>query len=250
MNKLVEIRGQVGFSPEPTPAITKDRFGYTVYEHVFPDGKRYIGITSHPTEYRWRGGEGYSNMPKMKAAIDRYGWDNIEHRIVASGLSKNAAQQMEAILIAETDSVRNGYNASSNAKTIAVKREKKRKRVEANEKAILDTAKKVSRNPDRDMAILLLLLQHGLRPSDVIMLDVDDWDGWNELRVKSLQGDGRIVITDTLRTLISKIVNSWKRGKGNMTNQPLFISERGTRMALTTVLRIRRIAEAELEVAQ
>ena len=189
-------------------------------------------------------------MPKMNAAIDRYGWDNIEHRIVASGLSKNAAQQMEAILIAETDSVRNGYNASSNAKTIAVKHEKKRKRVEANEKAILDTAKKVSRNPDRDMAILLLLLQHGLRPSDVIMLDIDDWDGWNELRVKSLQGAGRIVITDTLRTLISKIVNSWKRGKGNKTNQPLFLSERGTRMALTTVLRIRRKAEAELEVAQ
>ena len=64
---------------------------FTVYMHVSPNGKRYIGITSQEPKLRWAGGSGYSDNKHFKSAIDKYGWNNFEHIIVASGLSLKAA---------------------------------------------------------------------------------------------------------------------------------------------------------------
>ena len=33
--------------------------GYTVYKHISPSGKVYIGITKRKPEYRWNKGKGY-----------------------------------------------------------------------------------------------------------------------------------------------------------------------------------------------
>ena len=84
---------------------------YSVYEHVFPNGKRYIGISCEP-EKRWNGGHGYDTQPKMKRAIQSYGWDNIEHNIICEGLPKEQAERLEMYLIDKLDTINNGYNVS------------------------------------------------------------------------------------------------------------------------------------------
>ena len=84
---------------------------YSVYEHVFPNGKRYIGISCEP-EKRWNGGHGYDTQPKMKRAIRSYGWNNIEHNIICEGLPKEQAERLEMYLIDKLDTINNGYNVS------------------------------------------------------------------------------------------------------------------------------------------
>lgn len=85
---------------------------YCVYEHLFPNGKRYIGITKD-VEQRWGfKGAQYSNQTKIANAINKYGWENIEHNIIKDGLSKNDAEKLEIELIKEFDSINNGYNVA------------------------------------------------------------------------------------------------------------------------------------------
>lgn len=93
---------------------------WTVYKHIFPNGKVYIGITSLDVNERWRDGFGYldkSNNYKysqrrMFKAIVKYGWINILHEIVAEGLSEQEAKTMEMHLIGQykSDDPQFGYN--------------------------------------------------------------------------------------------------------------------------------------------
>lgn len=89
--------------------------GYTVYKHVSPSGKVYIGITSKKPEKRWDNGKGYRDCPHMSRAVAKYGWDNFEHVILAQGLSKEEAEVMEVRLIAEHQSNNGdyGYNVDN-----------------------------------------------------------------------------------------------------------------------------------------
>lgn len=84
---------------------------YCVYEHIFPNGKRYIGISNN-AEKRWRNGNGYKKQTKMAKAINHYGWDNIVHRIIVDGLSLEQAQRLEREFIDAYDSIENGYNVT------------------------------------------------------------------------------------------------------------------------------------------
>lgn len=68
---------------------------YKLYVHVFPNGKRYVGITSQKVNRRWRNGRGYSRNIRMTNAIKKYGWDNIEHRIIRDGLTSEQAEKLE-----------------------------------------------------------------------------------------------------------------------------------------------------------
>lgn len=88
--------------------------GYTVYKHTSPSGKVYIGITARPVSRRWHGGSAYRNNAHFYAAIKKYGWDAFQHAILAEGLTKEAACDMEVRLIAEYDSTNpaKGYNRS------------------------------------------------------------------------------------------------------------------------------------------
>lgn len=83
---------------------------YNVYEHVFPNGKRYIGITCQTPARRWAGGSGYKDCPKMRAAISKYGWGNIEHAVLYEGLTKTEAEARERDLIAYYNTTKSGYN--------------------------------------------------------------------------------------------------------------------------------------------
>ena len=44
---------------------------WTVYEHITPSGKRYIGITSQKPEKRWSNGRGYDKGSAFRRAIDK-----------------------------------------------------------------------------------------------------------------------------------------------------------------------------------
>ena len=76
---------------------------WCVYVHIFPNGKMYFGITSKKPEDRWENGTGYSrsHQPVMYNAIQKYGWENIEHKILYSGLNKLDAENKEKELIAQ-----------------------------------------------------------------------------------------------------------------------------------------------------
>jgi transcriptional regulator with XRE-family HTH domain len=74
---------------------------FCVYEHLFPNGKRYIGITSKKPNARWENGRGYSESHQnvMYKAIQKYGWDNIQHNILFENLTFEEAKQKEIELI-------------------------------------------------------------------------------------------------------------------------------------------------------
>ena len=69
--------------------------------HTSPTNKHYIGITKQqPPSNRWRkDGKGYKNSIYFWNAIQKYGWDNFKHVIVAEGLSLNEASEMEKDLV-------------------------------------------------------------------------------------------------------------------------------------------------------
>lgn len=89
--------------------------GYTVYKHTSPSGKVYIGITKQRPRKRWDNGRGYDHSPHMRAAINKYGWENFEHEILRTGLTKEEAEAEEIRLIAlhRANDRRFGYNTDA-----------------------------------------------------------------------------------------------------------------------------------------
>ena len=88
---------------------------YTVYKHTCPNGKVYIGITSQNANNRWRNGKGYNRNILLYRAINKYGWNNISHEILFTGLTKYEAEQKEIELIAKYKSNQKefGYNIAN-----------------------------------------------------------------------------------------------------------------------------------------
>lgn len=86
---------------------------YTVYKHTAPNGKIYIGLTQNSVKTRWgKDGNGYKTSRHFMNAIKKYGWENIRHDIIATGLTQEEAQIAEKKLIKHYD-LRNpdkGYN--------------------------------------------------------------------------------------------------------------------------------------------
>lgn len=80
------------------------------------NGKCYVGITGRIPEERWGvNGIGYKNKCiHFWNAIEKYGWDNFEHEIIASNLTKSEAECMEVSLIELLNACDNscGYNMS------------------------------------------------------------------------------------------------------------------------------------------
>lgn len=88
---------------------------YIVYCHIFPNGKRYVGITSQRLNSRFRNnGDGYKGQ-MVYNAIQKYGWHNIEHRVLYENLTKEEAERKEIEIIAEwkTNDINFGYNRAS-----------------------------------------------------------------------------------------------------------------------------------------
>ena len=74
----------------------------------------YIGMTKQSLERRFLNGRGYKHSSHFNAAIEKYGWENFEHTVIADNLSEDEAKDLETILIQEykTQDKRFGYNIS------------------------------------------------------------------------------------------------------------------------------------------
>ena len=85
---------------------------YTVYKHESPSGKVYIGVTSQKPEVRWHSGHGYADNEYFTRAIKKYGWGNIKHEIIYTGLSKEEAElkEIELINLYRSNDREFGYN--------------------------------------------------------------------------------------------------------------------------------------------
>ena len=107
---------------------------YSLYQHTTPAGKVYIGITGRPPEERWNNGNGYRNNRYFWNAIKKYGWKNILHEVLLTGLLKEEAEELEQELISCVDSTNpeHGYNLDLGGSAIGkVSDETKRKMADA-----------------------------------------------------------------------------------------------------------------------
>lgn len=89
---------------------------YSVYVHTCPNGKKYIGMTKcENIQDRWRYGHGYKHDTDFQNAIFEFGWRNISHEVVATGLCKEEAEALECSLISQfmTTDPNFGYNSHS-----------------------------------------------------------------------------------------------------------------------------------------
>ena len=85
---------------------------YKIYCHLFPNGKRYIGITKTSLERRFDNGNSYKTCPLIDRAIKKYGWENIEHFVLDTADTKSEAEEKERFYIAKyrTTETEFGYN--------------------------------------------------------------------------------------------------------------------------------------------
>lgn len=91
---------------------------WTVYIHIvskkisgYDWDKYYVGITKQKPKYRWNNGNGYLKG-YMRNAIQKYGWDNIQHEIIIDHISEKEAKELECHLIAllKSNNSQYGYN--------------------------------------------------------------------------------------------------------------------------------------------
>jgi group I intron endonuclease len=86
---------------------------YCVYMHTNKiNNKKYIGITCQKPEKRWENGFGYKESPRFWNAINKYGWDNFNHKILISNLPYKTACNYEIhyISLFNTNNSKYGYN--------------------------------------------------------------------------------------------------------------------------------------------
>lgn len=100
---------------------------WCVYMHIFPNGKKYIGVAiindgQTPLEAcqkRWgNNGSGY-NTQRVGRAINKYGWENIKHKILFERVSEDEIDDLEIFLIQKYDTqIDNGkgYNVDLGGK--------------------------------------------------------------------------------------------------------------------------------------
>lgn len=103
---------------------SKEQKTWSVYVHVFPNGKKYVGITSVDPKKRWgSNGTGYYGQI-VYYAIKKYGWDNITHIILEQCDSQQKAKKLEQLYIQKYDSHNpaNGYNRTIGGDTVSEQR--------------------------------------------------------------------------------------------------------------------------------
>lgn len=87
---------------------------YLVYCHTnLVNGKLYFGVTKNKMENRaGKRGKKYRQCTYFANAIEKYGWDNFKHEIIADGLTKEEASEYEKLLIGffQTNDRSKGYN--------------------------------------------------------------------------------------------------------------------------------------------
>ena len=111
---------------------------YSVYVHTSPSGKMYVGQTGMKPSRRW-GKDGKYYLKKNKNneytqrifahAILKYGWENFEHEIIASNLTKEEADNFEKLLIEKLNTIDSncGYNLREGGSHGSLSKESRKK---------------------------------------------------------------------------------------------------------------------------
>lgn len=88
---------------------------WCVYIHTTPSNKVYVGITSQNPIKRWNNGLGYNRQVYFYRAILKYGWNNIRHEIIISGISGEEAKCLEKyyINLYQANNPNSGYNLTN-----------------------------------------------------------------------------------------------------------------------------------------
>ena len=87
-----------------------------IYKHTSPSGKVYIGQTGQKPEYRWDNGNGYEGCTLFFNAINKYGWNNIQHEVLFTGLDQLNADIIEEDLIYYYKQIGRSYNLATGGK--------------------------------------------------------------------------------------------------------------------------------------
>ena len=121
---------------------------YTVYMHICPNDKKYIGITSQKIERRWgTNGNGYKSQIFYRA-ITKYGWKNFKHKILYINLTKEEAEKIEIKLIKKYNTLLpNGYNIETGGNSCGKFSEETKKKLSESKKG-----KKHSEDTKRKMS--------------------------------------------------------------------------------------------------
>lgn len=99
---------------------------WCVYKHTLKEtGQVYIGQTNN-IKNRWKP-SAYKNCIKFYNAIQKYGWDNFEHEILANELTLEEANELETKFIIEYDSINNGFNLNTGGDNKLASQETKEK---------------------------------------------------------------------------------------------------------------------------
>ena len=87
---------------------------WSVYKHISPSNKVYVGITSN-IKRRWMASGYYYHLSNtyFSKALDKYGWDNFQHVIIAENLTKQEACAKEKELIAFYKGKNLSYNITN-----------------------------------------------------------------------------------------------------------------------------------------
>lgn len=114
---------------------------YTVYKHTLSkevSGKDndmvYIGITRQNIKKRWANGFGYKRSIYFYNAIQKYGWNNFNHEILYTNLTKEEAEQKEIELIAfcKSNQREYGYNISNGGNCVGTISEETKQKMKEN----------------------------------------------------------------------------------------------------------------------
>jgi len=90
--------------------------GY-IYIHISPSNKAYIGQTTTSLEHRFNNGNNYIGSPVFWNAIQKYGWDSFEHRVLYTVEAESKEELIKKLNLLERESIKkynslapNGYN--------------------------------------------------------------------------------------------------------------------------------------------
>ena len=85
---------------------------YRIYKYIFPNGMIYIGMTKNSVQKRRD--NGYQHNERLRKAIKKYTWKEVQTVILISNLSKRDAEKMEIYFIKKfkADDPSQGYNIS------------------------------------------------------------------------------------------------------------------------------------------
>ena len=101
---------------------------HTVYRHVSPSGKSYVGQTLNYKQRSYIHKRATTHCVAFASAIKKYGWNNFEHQILATGLTLHAANHFEVFYINHFNSIApNGYNIRGGGDNLMVHEDTKKK---------------------------------------------------------------------------------------------------------------------------